>query len=198
MTDKKQSHYQRNKEAYLERSRNQAKSENHRQKMKEHYQKNKEIYKTRGKNHYQENKEAYLERSRNRSEYGKEWYAKNKDKVIKKHILYTKNKYNSDPLYKLIHIFRVRLNEVLGSKRSKKTKDMFGCDLIELKQHLQNQFEPWMNWDNWGLGEGKWVIDHKIPISSATTEEEVYKLNHYTNLKPMGWMENLKKGNRNT
>ena len=50
-------------------------------------------------------------------------------------------------------------------------------------------FEPWMNWENKGLYNGKlnygWDIDHKIPVSSATTEEELVKLNHYTNLQPL-------------
>jgi hypothetical protein len=30
-----------------------------------------------------------------------------------------------------------------------------------------------------------WDIDHIIPVSSATSEEEVIKLNHYTNLQPL-------------
>ena len=39
-------------------------------------------------------------------------------------------------------------------------------------------------------------IDHIIPLSSAKTEEEVYRLCHYTNLQPLWAEENLKKGNR--
>lgn len=30
-----------------------------------------------------------------------------------------------------------------------------------------------------------WDIDHIIPTSSARTEDEVIKLNHYTNLQPL-------------
>ena len=30
-----------------------------------------------------------------------------------------------------------------------------------------------------------WDIDHKIPLASAETEEELLKLNHYTNLQPL-------------
>ena len=51
-----------------------------------------------------------------------------------------------------------------------------------------------MNWNNWGMGDDKWVIDHRIPLAIATTEDEIYKLNHYTNLQPMWWRENLEKG----
>ena len=42
----------------------------------------------------------------------------------------------------------------------------------------------------------QWHIDHIIPISSATTEEEVYKLNHYTNLRPMWGSDNIRKSNK--
>ena len=46
-----------------------------------------------------------------------------------------------------------------------------------------------MNWDNHGLYNGEinygWDIDHIVPLSSATSVDELYKLNHYTNLQPM-------------
>jgi hypothetical protein len=54
-----------------------------------------------------------------------------------------------------------------------------------------------MSWDNYGNNkETDWSIDHIIPISSATTLEEFYKLNHYTNLRPLWHIDNMKKGNR--
>lgn len=46
-----------------------------------------------------------------------------------------------------------------------------------------------MTWENKGLYSGElnygWDIDHIIPLSTAKTEEDVIKLNHYTNLKPL-------------
>ena len=46
-----------------------------------------------------------------------------------------------------------------------------------------------MSWSNYGLYNGEknfgWDIDHIIPLSIANTEEEVIKLNHYTNLQPL-------------
>ena len=46
-----------------------------------------------------------------------------------------------------------------------------------------------MNWDNYGLYNGEldygWDLDHIIPISSAKTEEDIIRLNHYTNLQPL-------------
>jgi len=46
-----------------------------------------------------------------------------------------------------------------------------------------------MNWDNHGLYNGElnygWDVDHIIPISSAKTEEDIYKLNHFSNFQPL-------------
>jgi len=46
-----------------------------------------------------------------------------------------------------------------------------------------------MNWQNYGKYNGQlsfgWDIDHVVPVSSAKTEEEVLKLNHYFNLRPL-------------
>ena len=49
-----------------------------------------------------------------------------------------------------------------------------------------------MSWEN----QGKWHIDHITPLSSAKTEEEVYRLCHYTNLQPLWAEDNLKKGSK--
>ena len=49
-----------------------------------------------------------------------------------------------------------------------------------------------MSWDNYG----KWHIDHIIPLSSANSEDDIYKLCHYTNLQPLWAEDNLKKSNK--
>jgi hypothetical protein len=49
-----------------------------------------------------------------------------------------------------------------------------------------------MNWDTYG----KWHLDHIIPLYEAKTEEEILKLNHYTNLQPLWAEDNLKKNRK--
>jgi hypothetical protein len=43
---------------------------------------------------------------------------------------------------------------------------------------------------------GKWHLDHIIPLATATTEEDVIRLNHYTNFQPLWADDNLKKSNK--
>ena len=50
------------------------------------------------------------------------------------------------------------------------------------KDYLEKLFTDQMNWENYGI---IWDIDHIIPISSAITEEDIIRLNHYTNLQPL-------------
>jgi hypothetical protein len=73
--------------------------------------------------------------------------------------------------------------------KQNKTSDILGCTFEEFKLYLESKFEDWMTWENRGLYNGEfnygWDIDHIIPTSSAKTEEEIIKLNHYTNLQPL-------------
>jgi hypothetical protein len=49
-----------------------------------------------------------------------------------------------------------------------------------------------MSWENYG----EWHLDHKIPISWAETEEQVYELNKYTNFQPLWAFDNQSKNNK--
>jgi hypothetical protein len=76
-----------------------------------------------------------------------------------------------------------------GYTKKGRSHEILGCSYEEFKEHLESKFEPWMSWDNRGLYNGKtnygWDVDHIIPLSSAITEEDVVKLNHFTNLQPL-------------
>jgi hypothetical protein len=49
-----------------------------------------------------------------------------------------------------------------------------------------------MNWDN----RKDWHLDHIYPVSLAKDEQELIKLNHYTNFQPLWAIENMSKGNK--
>lgn len=103
-----------------------------------------------------------------------------------------KKKRKEDPLFALNELISSIVKFALNKnklKKTKRSKEILGCDIDFFKKYLESKFEPWMNWENRGLYNGKenygWDIDHIIPISQAKTIEEVYKLSHYTNLQPL-------------
>jgi hypothetical protein len=185
--------------------------------FKQYYQNNKEYYKEQAAKSYQENKEQYKKRMKqwyvnnpdrskhlskqfklNNPGYTKQYYTSNKERFKQ----YQANRRQVNPLFKLSGGIR---NLISGSfKRSckgtyvknKKTEHILGCTMEEFIQHLQSRFKPGMCLENYGNGSGRWNIDHIIPISSAKTEEEIYKLNHFTNLQPLWWEENMAKGSK--
>ena len=126
----------------------------------------------------------------------KTYYEKNKEHVKRKVYDYVKSREKSDPLFKLTRNIRSLINISFRSKfttKSKRTIEILGCSFDEFYKHLESKFDDKMNWGNQGT---YWHIDHIIPISSANTEEEVYRLNHYTNFQPLYWEDNLKKSNK--
>lgn len=75
-------------------------------------------------------------------------------------------------------------------------KEMIGCSLPELRDHLERQFQPGMNWGNYGFYG--WHIDHKKPISSfdLTDPEQQRTCFHFSNLQPLWAEDNLRKSDK--
>lgn len=73
--------------------------------------------------------------------------------------------------------------------KQSKTYQILGCTYEEFKEYIEKQFSNWMSWNNYGKYNGcfnfGWDLDHKIPICTAKTKEDIIKLNHYTNFQPL-------------
>jgi hypothetical protein len=82
----------------------------------------------------------------------------------------------------------------LGVEKKRKTFEMLGYPSSELVAHIERQFLPGMSWAN----QGDWHIDHIVPVSSATSLEEIIALNQLSNLRPLWGEENKKKGAKRT
>lgn len=144
-------------------------------------------------------KHRVLEYTKNNPEKNRKWKKKGivnfKQKNPDYYKTYFKNRKKTDFLFKLCTNMRIRLNVFLKTKRitkSNKTFNIIGCTPFELKVYLEEQFTYGMGWEN----HGEWHIDHIIPLSSAKTDEEIYKLCHYTNLQPLWSYDNIKKGSK--
>ena len=124
-----------------------------------------------------------------------EYYEKNKVSIKARTAKRHKERRKQDILYRLADYMRSRVRHALKNAefiKETKFKEYIGCTLEELKLHLEKQFQPGMTWENYSLHG--WHIDHIIPLSSAQSEAELYKLCHYTNLQPLWAIENIRKG----
>jgi hypothetical protein len=84
-----------------------------------------------------------------------------------------------------------------GIKKNLKTEKILNYSFTEFREHLENQFEEWMNWENYGLGIDKWNVDHIVPISflNSIGINNPHAVNALCNLRPMNSIENIKKSN---
>jgi hypothetical protein len=189
MAEYKKNHYQKDKQNYIDRSKI-WKSENKNKVVesgKKYRLKNKEKEYLRGKNWQQSNKEKVVLKSR-------KWQINNKELFRKSRKKYIDNRLKNDPVFFVSQKIRKTISDSI--RRSKFTKNsksgkILGCDWLFFKNHIERQFKDGMNWNNIHL-------DHIIPISSAKTEFEILKLNHYTNFQPLFPIDNIRKSNKIT
>ena len=146
---------------------------------KKYRQENKEKIKQQNKQYYQENKEKM-------KQYNKKYYQENKEKKNQYAKKYYQERYQSDPVFRLAMLVRTRTREALKGIRVSSCKYL-GCTWDELRDHLESQFTDGMTWDNMG----EWHHDHIKPLATAKTTEDVIRLSHYTNLRPLWAEENL-------
>ena len=120
-------------------------------------------------------------------------YYRNRAERVIKASRYSTLRRKQNPLAKLSHQIGSLIRTSFGRKGLKKrskTETLLGCSIFDFRKHIENQFLPGMTWEN----REEWHVDHIIPIASARTDEELMKLNHYTNLRPLWTIDNLKKG----
>jgi hypothetical protein len=142
--------------------------------------------KERRKLYYQNN----IEKER---ESRKQYYYKNKKTERKKNNEWKKNNLKNNPLERIKKNIRDRIREFLtGENKSKRTFDIIGLDKEKFKSYIENKFTEGMTWENYG----QWHLDHVKPLYLSENEEDLIKLNHYTNLQPLWAEDNLKKNRK--
>lgn len=149
---------------------------------------------------YRQSKKGILNRQRNeKTEIGKERSKRYRDKKIKSGKLaeYCKQKYATDPHYRIRLLCASRIREMLkiqNVNKTQKTVELIGCSIQELKTHFESLFIKGMTWEN----QGEWHIDHKKPCSlfNLTDLDQQKICFHYTNLQPLWALDNIKKSNK--
>jgi len=164
--------------------------------QKQYRIKNKEELKEYSKQYRIENREQLNARRRTEKwreknkDQIKQYWINNKEEIKEWQKQYQKKRKQSDIMFKLKNTLRVLVVLSLkGYTKKSRTYEMLGCSYEEFKNHIESQWEEWMDWDNHGSYNGKekdgWDLDHVIPLASVNTEEEIIKLNHYTNFQPL-------------
>ncbi len=165
MKEYKSSYHSKNKELISENK-------------KEKYKINKEDILIKRKESYNSNREKKLE-------YQKKYASINKEKISIYKREYQKERRKNDPVFKLKYVVGRLIRNSLkckGLSKNKKSIDILGCDIKFFKEYLEFKFTDDMSWSNYGV---IWDVDHIIPLATAINEDDVIRLNHYTNLQPL-------------
>lgn len=129
---------------------------------------------------------------RSKREQAVDWARNNHSQKIATVTKWAKSKRLSDSTYLIKGRVRARLSNAfkrLERGKGKPTQAIIGCDWATLKSHIESKFTDGMSWDN----RSQWHIDHIVPLSSASTEEELMNLCHYMNLQPLWALDNIRK-----
>ena len=190
--EKSKQHYKQNKERYKENNK-QWREQNKEYKKdydKQWYEQNKEYNKEYKKQYYKQNKERY-------KEHYKQWRERNKERYKEYH----RTKYNTDLQHKLTQWSRRQIGRCLNSDKTEHTFDILDYTPEQLKQRLEMNFKPDMNWSNHGT---LWHIDHRKPLckfnltlpDGTPNYEQIRLANSLANLQPLYVTENLSKGGK--
>lgn len=153
-------------------------------------------------------RKVYCERVKDaKREYDKTYYQLHKKKIDKRHNKYKQDLKKKNPTYKIYcnisSAIRNELHKNNSSKNNASCLDFLPYSIQTLREHLEKQFEPWMNWSNYGSLSNKmrtWQIDHIIPRAAFQYKsmdcEEFRECWALENLRPLEAKENVIKGNK--
>jgi hypothetical protein len=158
------------------------KTDHYQNRIKAYYSENLGKIKKYTDNWYQENKQRISDRDKN-----------NRDRINKR----IKNRANNDVSFKISIRLRGRLREAIkrsSGKKAYKTKELIGCEITHVINHLESQFTEGMSWDNYG----EWHIDHIIPCAffDLTKPSHQKVCFNWQNLQPLWESDNCAKGDK--
>ncbi len=158
-----------------------------------------------------------------KKKYDSERYSVNVNKIlvkVKDYRLNNKTKINAakrnrrknDPAYRLRYYISNRIRKILKQSNCKKNTSCLkylNYTFLELKNHIEKQFESWMTWDNHGLYNlnvwkdddictWRWSLDHIIPQSNlpytSMMDDNFKKCWALENLRPLSAKQNYLDG----
>lgn len=158
---------------------------------------NKKYYNTNAKILKQKTKEYRVKNNKTILKQRKQYRIKNKEELKKRqNKLYQINRNN--PRFRLDMSVSSAIYQCLKSKKAERQwESLVDFNLNDLVIHLEKQFDDKMTWENYGK---YWHLDHKVPKTwfkyINPEDKEFKKCWSLSNLQPLFWQDNVKKGNR--
>jgi hypothetical protein len=160
----------------------------------------------RSKEHFYKNKnhkdkleyKCKICRGRTKENIKDTYFSRHKRERLDKQAAWNRKKRKEDPFFRIASTMRARISlslKVNKWHKDSKISEWIGCTKEEFVKHLESQWSIGMNWSNYGNKKGCWSVDHKIPISSAKSKEDIIKLSHFSNLQPLWVEDNIRKSN---
>jgi hypothetical protein len=168
-------------------------------------------------NRYEDNKsdinrqsKEYRENNKDKVRAFKREYSINNRELFKNNLKTFRVRHANDPVYRIRNNISSNISHLLrqanGSKNGKSIFDYMSYSFKELMDHLEKQFESWMNWNNYGSYDQStwddndqstwtWSLDHIIPQTdlpySSMEDDNFKKCWALNNLRPLSAKQNL-------
>jgi hypothetical protein len=174
------------------------------EKARKRYEENKDEILEKNSKRREKNKERYAQITKlwytnNKSrvlEYNRKWREKNRDQARKTQQNWQKKRLQKNPQLKVgRNVGSMIRNAIKDQKAGRRWEELVGYTLQDLTSHLESQFIPEMNWNNYGT---YWHVDHKRPQSwfDQTDPEQFKKCWSLNNLQPLEASKNMSKRNK--
>ncbi len=162
---------------------------------KAYYRRKQYLEKTGKTEEYNAKQRAFKAKYPGRYKYELSEWAKENRKLRNREWGRMKN--STDAEFKLAKNIRSRTRLALkkwDTKKCASTEVLLGSTISEFKNYFCSLFKDGMTWEYFMAGEIQ--IDHIKPCSKfdLTDHEQQRQCFHYTNLQPLWWRDNLKKG----
>lgn len=146
----------------------------------------------RDRSYFAQKQKEYRERNKRKTRKAcREYYENNREAIIARKIEYRRQRMSEDPLYRE----KIRVYELFKRQTwNPKLRSAIGCTRSQLKKHLL-QTAVTRYGDKYSKIK-KLELDHIKPLSSAKTEDDLWKLWHYTNLQYLTPVDNRVKGSK--
>lgn len=178
-----------------------------------YYINNKEKINKKNQEYWNENKDILNEWQKqyflDHREEKHQYYLDNKVRLDENRRAYENDKLKNDIFFRLRKIVSSSIRTFLKKKSGKNGNsitDHLEYSIKQLKEHLEQQFEPWMSWGNYGVYNKNawddnnpttwtWQIDHIIPHSTfnytSMDSEDFRNCWALNNLRPYPAKQNI-------